>query len=69
MDALAGDPEAFGDLGDLPAVLHDREYGLKPLFHDTQLHQHDPTSSRDEEVSSISRNRCQGSTGDPSSIR
>jgi hypothetical protein len=53
VDALARDAEAFSDLGDLPAILHHREHGLIPLFHDTQLHQHRPTSSRDEEVSSI----------------
>ena len=52
-----------GDFDHLPAILRHREHGLIPLFHDTQLHQHRPTSSRDEEVSSISRSHRQGSPG------
>ena len=56
-------PVPEGYLDHLPTVLHHREHGLIPLFHDTQLHQHRPTSSRDEEVSSISRSHRRGSAG------
>ena len=63
VDALAGHAEVPGYLDHLPTVLHHREHGLIPLFHDTQLHQHGPTSSGDEEVSSISRSHRQGSAG------
>ena len=41
VDALARDAEAPGHLGDLPAVLHDREHRLVPLLHEAELHQHD----------------------------
>ena len=66
VDALAGNPETLGDLGDLPAILdhgHDR---LITLLHDAELHQHPPTSSIESlptrrcEVSNITRN-CQRS--------
>ena len=34
VDALARDAQSVSHLGDLPAVLHDREHGLIALLHD-----------------------------------
>ena len=42
VDALTRDPEAPGNLRDLPTILHDRQHRLVPLFHDAELHQHGP---------------------------
>ena len=55
VDALPGDAEALGDLGDLPPVLDHRQHGLVPLLHDAELHQHGPPPERD--------GRCQASAG------
>src|ERR687896_2639718 len=65
--ALASDTEPGGDLGDLPAVLHDCHDRLITLLHDAELHQHlthllGPRTlrARRREMSKITRN-CQRS--------
>jgi hypothetical protein len=53
VDALASDPQAFGDLSDLPAVLDHGHDCLIALLHDAQLHQrlsHLPLSWKTVEV-------------------
>jgi hypothetical protein len=37
---LAAHAIAAGDVGDAGPILEHFEHGLKPLFHETQLHQH-----------------------------
>ncbi len=65
MHALARDPQALCDLGDLPPVLHDGQDGLVPLLHDRQLHQHGPPPCLDRgpRQEDGEDGRCQASAG------
>jgi hypothetical protein len=82
VDALARDAQTPGHFGHLPAVLHDGQHRLIPLFHDAQLHQHGPppcpievgtrmTRVKDQPKppSRINRIRCQPSTESVSNVR